>query len=82
MTNEKQFIPFSLAVVALTLPVAVVGKKGNKLGNMELTTNGSANAMLWQAPDDIRSRNLFYGPGGKDDAPHSLYTYIKEDVAA
>ena len=37
-------------------------------------------AELWCAPNDIRSRNLFYGPGGKDHAPHSSYTFEKEDM--
>ena len=29
---------------------------------------------------DIASRNLFYGPGDKEHAPHSTYTFIKEDL--
>jgi hypothetical protein len=27
-------------------------------------------AVLWQDPGDIKSRDLFYGPGGKKGQPH------------
>jgi hypothetical protein len=80
MTKRNQFVAFNLVVAALILPVAAVGKKGNKVGKLELKPSVSANAILWQAPDDIRSRNLFYGPGGKGHSPHSVFTFIKEDL--
>ena len=37
--------------------------------------------ILWLQPADIASRNLFYGPGGEKDAPHSTFTFIKEDLS-
>src|SRR5262249_47038378 len=38
-------------------------------------------AVLWSDPGDIVSRNLFYGEGGKEDAPTTtVFTYIKEDL--
>jgi len=80
MTKRKQLVAFSLLVAALILPVAALGEKGNKVGKLELKPTGSASAMLWQAPEDIRSRNLFYGPGGKDHTPHSVFTFMKEDL--
>ncbi len=36
---------------------------------------------LWRDPGDIRSRDLFYGPGGKQDEPHGPFTFLKEDMA-
>lgn len=36
--------------------------------------------VLWQAPDDVTSRDLFYGPGGKQHEPRSPFTFVKEDV--
>ena len=80
MTKRKLLPAFSLAVAALILPVAAVGKKGNKVGKLELKPTENATAVLWQAPADIHSRNLFYGPGGKGHAPHSVYSFIKEDL--
>src|SRR4029077_11382232 len=29
---------------------------------------------------DIASRNLYYGPGGEQDAPHTVFTFEKEDL--
>ncbi len=35
---------------------------------------------LWHEPSDIRSENLFYGPGGKEHEPHGPFTFVKEDL--
>jgi hypothetical protein len=35
---------------------------------------------LWREPKDIRSENLFYGPGGKEHEPHGPFTFLKEDL--
>jgi hypothetical protein len=35
---------------------------------------------LWREPKDIRSENLFYGPGGKEHEPHGPFTFVKEDL--
>jgi len=38
-------------------------------------------AVLWSNPADIGSRNLYYGPGGEEDAPSTTkFTYDKEDL--
>jgi hypothetical protein len=49
----------------------------------EATTSAAANepVYLWQNPSDIASRNLYYGPGGKEHEPHTVYTFIKEDFS-
>jgi hypothetical protein len=36
---------------------------------------------LWREPSDIRSENLFYGPGGEAHAPHGPLTFVKEDMS-
>ena len=35
--------------------------------------------VLWKDPVDIRSRDLFYGPGGQDGQPKEPFTFIEED---
>jgi hypothetical protein len=35
--------------------------------------------MLWQAPGDISSRDLFYGPGAAELAPVAPFIFIEED---
>ena len=46
------------------------GEKGSSAGE----------AVLWRDPVDIKSRNLFYGPGGKSHEPHGPFTFVKEDL--
>jgi hypothetical protein len=36
--------------------------------------------MLWREPADIKTRDLFYGPGSKDRQPQGKLTFIKEDM--
>ena len=40
---------------------------------------GTVASILWLDRGDIASRDLFYGPGGKEHRPHSIYTFVKED---
>src|SRR5258706_14767978 len=35
---------------------------------------------LWRPLDDIASRDVFYGPGGKFDQPRGSFTFIEEDL--
>ncbi len=42
-------------------------------------TRGAAPAVVWTDPGDIRSRDLFYGPGGKQGQPQPPYTFEDED---
>ncbi len=36
--------------------------------------------VLWREPDDIASRNLYYGPGGMQGQPRGPFTFSKEDL--
>jgi hypothetical protein len=36
-------------------------------------------AMLWTAPQDIATRDLYYGKGGRADLPAPPFTFVKED---
>jgi hypothetical protein len=40
---------------------------------------GQSRAILWSNPSDWATRNLFYGPGGKQHQPHGPFTFEKED---
>lgn len=42
--------------------------------------NSDAVAVLWTDPGDIRSRNLFWGPGGEKDQPQPPFEFIEEDL--
>jgi hypothetical protein len=40
----------------------------------------SGAAVLWSDPGDIHSRDLFWGPGGKDHQPQTPVEFVKEDM--
>ncbi len=65
--------------VIYPLDASASGKRGGHHGKKEETTRPER-VELWQRPSDIRSRDLYYGPGGKSRAPHSRYTFVKEDM--
>ena len=69
-----------LAIAALISPVTATAKKGSKVRQAEVEAAEQGNAVLWCNPADLRSRNLFFGPGGKGHAPHTTFTFIKEDL--
>src|SRR5262245_53026793 len=62
--------------VALYVPNAGAKKKETK--QVEFTV--SKPAVLWRNPSDISSRDLFYGPGGREHAPGDSFTFLKEDL--
>jgi hypothetical protein len=62
-----------LALSRIALPLALASSP-----NAEITTTG--HAVLWRNPTDITSRNLFYGPGGKEHEPRGTFTFTKEDL--
>jgi hypothetical protein len=35
--------------------------------------------VLWRQPNDIQTRNLFYGPGGREGQPRGPFRFIEED---
>jgi len=55
-------------------------KKKDKAVKPEGEITRGVLTVLWRQPDDIASRDLFYGPGGKKDEPQEPFTFIKEDL--
>lgn len=65
------------------LAIALAVLRPQAMGEMHAAAASIAhpNAILWQNPADIASRNLYYGPGGKEDQPKEPLTFVKEDAA-
>ena len=40
----------------------------------------NARPSIWVDPGNVASRDLYYGPGGKEHAPHTTFTFVKEDL--
>ncbi len=68
------------AVILLVLPAESSSKHGSKPHEMNVNAEENARAVLWQEPADITSRNLYYGSGGEEHAPHTTYTFLEEDL--
>lgn len=67
-------------VVALVLLGHIPARPATKRPDPTPVVAAAGPAYLWHNPTDIASRNLYYGPGGKEHAPHTTYTFIKEDL--
>ncbi|PYP91389.1 MAG: hypothetical protein DMG65_07920 [Candidatus Angelobacter sp. Gp1-AA117] len=63
-----------LVVFLVSIQLPAQDKKGAR------QTAGSA--IIWEDPGDIKSKDLFYGPGSKKDEPHGTFKFIKEDKHA
>ena len=59
-----------------TLKAAGVSKADN---HKPVPPESTPNAVIWEGPDDIRSRNLFFGQGGESNQPHPPFVFDKED---
>jgi hypothetical protein len=78
MVVRKRPVGITLAVLILSVQFSTFAKKG-AASREENIVNGST--VLWREPVDIASRNLFYGPGGKEhEPPHGMFTFLKEDL--
>jgi hypothetical protein len=64
--------------LALTLSAAGTAAKHAREPSAEVTVQGRA--IFWSDPSDWATRNLFYGPGGRQHQPHGPFTFEKEDL--
>jgi len=81
MSNKLRLVTILLAIAAITSSAAAASeKKGKNALKPEETISEQANSVLWSNPIDIQHRNLFFGPGGKQNSPRTTFTFIKEDL--
>lgn len=59
--------------LVLLAATACVAQPGARAGS-------GANAVLWTDPGDIRSRNLYWGPGGEKRQPQPPFEFLHEDL--
>jgi hypothetical protein len=70
---KHALLPLALLAAALPTPWAADGPVKSKPAEKGVP-------ILWSDPADIASRNLYYGPGGKEHEPHPPFTFVKEDL--
>jgi hypothetical protein len=80
MLKHRKVFALLLAVVAWNVPISAKAKKGQKEQVPAVELTGSAPVVLWRNPTDIATRDLFYGPGGKDHEPRGTFTFVEEDM--
>ena len=73
--NNPATMPLILFVVSLSVSGAM---KEKHVKREEISATGPA--VMWREPADIKSRDLFYGPGGRSHVPHGRVTFVKEDL--
>lgn len=70
-----------IPVLAITSNTGVSeNSAGTKVSPLVESAKKNAAKALWESPADIRTRNLFYGPGGKSHQPGSILQFLKEDL--
>ena len=72
-----------MGVLALLLPGLALSSAGQSHASHpkeKLPKVGSAPAILWREPTDIKTRDLYYGPGGKDHVPRGKLSFVDEDL--
>ena len=72
------FVPF-IVLLTLGLPVAGAPHKPPKTDRIKAERVSTGPAVMWNDPKDLNSRDLFYGPGGKEQSPKGTFTFVEED---
>ncbi len=65
--------------VLILASILVAGTAG--VGVAQQPGPSAENAILWTDPGDVRSRNLFWGPGGEERRPQLPVEFLGEDLA-
>lgn len=65
-----------VAVLGLSSSVALVEDQAHRAE----AGAPAGSALLWRAPEDISSRNLYYGAGGAENRPRGAMTFVEEDL--
>ena len=75
----KIVLAFLIALLCSGASAGAVKKKDKAVKAPEETTRNVL-TVLWRQPNDVSTRNLYFGPGGKRDQPQGPFTFIKEDL--
>lgn len=81
MQNKTRKIVVLAAVMVVVTPAGSAVKKRHLMNRGEAEITNLSRPVLWRDPGDIRSRNLFYGSGGKAHEPRrEAMAFVKEDL--
>jgi hypothetical protein len=75
--RKKTYLVQLIVLLTMALPVSGAPRKPAKKDRPKEVSTGPA--VMWNDPKDLKSRDLFYGPGGKEHAPKGAFTFVGED---
>jgi hypothetical protein len=74
-------MPRKLQIIVLVTVVAGAPLLSSAQQFSPVATVTASSPTLWIEPADIKTRNLYYGPGGEEGQPREPLTFVKEDDA-
>jgi hypothetical protein len=79
---QKIFMGKTVAAAAVLLVLQLTyASEVSRTEVIQGNKNSKKHAMaLWEDPEDIKSRNLYYGPGGRDHIPKGPFSFVEEDL--
>jgi hypothetical protein len=80
MLNRIKNLATVITVLTLLVETDLHAKRAGINDDLSVESTRGVAGGLWEAPTDIRSRNLYYGPGGAHDQPGKRFTFVKEDL--
>jgi hypothetical protein len=80
MLNGIKNLATGVTVLTLVVQTDLLAKKAGRDAAVSVETTRRVARGLWEAPTDIRSRNLYDGPGGAHHRPGKRFTFVKEDL--
>jgi hypothetical protein len=80
MSIKRQWITFAFVLAFLSCPAEGISQNPIELPDAAESIKTTGPAVLWRSPEDIASRNLFYGSGGLEHQPRAPFTFLGEDL--
>lgn len=68
------------SLTRLAIAICLVSSLNALSAAVEPKKPADPNLIMWTDPGDIKSKDLFYGPGGEENQPKLPVTFIKEDL--
>jgi hypothetical protein len=68
-----------ILAVAVNFPVFAESKKTTRKSTRAVDVTGSVAPVLWRDPQNIVSRDLYFGAGGEAHKPQGAFTFVEED---
>ena len=80
MSKKIRHLSVWIGLFLLTYVCPASAEKRHRKSSEEAEITTTSQPVLWRNPTDIRVRNLFYGPGGKEHEPRGTFRFTKEDL--